>query len=74
MMMDVTGDGLDDLVVPTVPWDAAAQRESSHDGLTPTPNSAPLSDRWDRVQSPVVAYSEDNNDISNDPIQQQQLT
>ena len=33
MMLDVTGDGLDDLVVPTVPWNAAAHSDISHDGL-----------------------------------------
>jgi len=73
MMLDVTGDGLDDLVVPTVPWNAATHSESPTTDWTITPNrgvSPPAGAKF--FQSPVVAYSEDHNDIDNDPVLQQQ--
>jgi RHS repeat-associated protein len=72
MMLDVTGDGLDDLVVPTVPWNAASHSEAPTTDWTITPNRglSPNSGEW-FFQSPVVAYSEDHNDSANDPILQQ---
>ena len=72
MMLDVTGDGLDDLVVPTVPWNAASHSESPTTDWTITPNRglSPNSGAW-FFQTPVVAYSEDHNDSANDPILQQ---
>ena len=73
MMMDVTGDGLDDLVVPTVPWDAAAHSDVPTTDWTITANvrSSPSAGS-SYFQSPVVAYSEDNNDKANDPVLQHQ--
>ncbi|MEP7126921.1 MAG: FG-GAP-like repeat-containing protein, partial [Byssovorax sp.] len=67
MMMDVTGDGLDDLVVPTVPWDAAAHSDVPTTDWTITPNTGAA-----YFQSPVIAYSEDHNDGKNDPVLQHQ--
>jgi hypothetical protein len=73
MMMDVTGDGLDDLVVPTVPWDAAAHSDVPTTDWTITPNvGASPGAATSYFQGPVVAYSEDNNDSLNDPILQKQ--
>ena len=67
MMLDVTGDGLDDLVVPTVPWNAAAHSDIPTTDWTITPNvGASFS------KASVVAYSEDHNDSENDPVLQQQ--
>jgi len=73
MMLDVTGDGLDDLVVPTVPWNAATHSESPTTDWTITPNlGAAKTMGTGFFQVPVVAYSEDHNDSSNDPVLQQQ--
>jgi RHS repeat-associated protein len=73
MMMDVTGDGLDDLVVPTVPWDAAAHSDVPTTDWTITPNagSSPSTGAA-YFQASGVAYSEDNNDSTNDPVLQKQ--
>jgi len=67
MMLDVTGDGLDDLVIPTVPWNAAAHGDIATTDWTITPN---LGGSFSKA--PVVAYSEDHNDSKNDPVLQQQ--
>ncbi|MEO7592295.1 MAG: SpvB/TcaC N-terminal domain-containing protein, partial [Byssovorax sp.] len=73
MMLDVTGDGLDDLVVPTVPWNAATHSESPTTDWTITPNrGATKTAGAGFFQAPIVAYSEDHNDIDNDPVLQQQ--
>jgi hypothetical protein len=48
MMMDVTGDGLDDLVVPTVPWNAAAHSEFPTTDWTLTPNLFEVTERHRR--------------------------
>jgi hypothetical protein len=73
MMLDVTGDGLDDLVVPTVPWNAATHSERPSTDWTVTPNlgAAKVAEAG-FFQAPVVAYSEDHNDSLNDPVLQQQ--
>ncbi len=73
MMLDVTGDGLDDLVVPTVPWNAATHSERPSTDWTVTPNLgvAKVAEAG-FFQAPVVAYSEDHNDSLNDPVLQQQ--
>jgi hypothetical protein len=67
MMLDVTGDGLDDLVVPTVPWNAAAHSDIATTDWTITPNVG-----GSFSEASVVAYSEDHNDSTNDPVLQQQ--
>jgi RHS repeat-associated protein len=67
MMLDVTGDGLDDLVVPTVPWNAAAHSDIATTDWTITPNVG-----GSFSKAPIVAYSEDHNDSTNDPVLQQQ--
>jgi len=67
MMLDVTGDGLDDLVVPTVPWNAAAHSDIPTTDWTITPNVG-----GSFAKASVVAYSEDHNDSKNDPVFQQQ--
>jgi RHS repeat-associated protein len=68
MMLDVTGDGLDDLVVPTVPWSAAAHSDIATTDWTITPNVG-----GSFAKKPIVAYSEDHNDSTNDPVLQQQF-
>jgi RHS repeat-associated protein len=73
MMMDVTGDGLDDLVVPTVPWEAGSHIEIPTTDWTVTPNlGPPPKKKKGFLQAPTLAYSEDHNDAANDPVLQQQ--
>lgn len=73
MMMDITGDGLDDLVVPTVPWEAAAHSELPTTEWTVTPNRGPSAEKGAGFfQSSIVAYSEEHDDPANDPVLQQQ--
>ena len=69
MMMDVTGDGLDDLVVPTVPFSAQAHSDIPTTDWMVTRNRGPWKAAGERfLQSSIVAFSEDHNDAANDPV------
>ncbi len=73
MMMDVTGDGLDDLVVPEVPWDSGMDVPRTDWTVAQNfgpPNVGGSGSTY--FQSTVVAYSENHNDPDNDPIGSQQ--
>ncbi len=73
MMMDLTGDGLDDLVIPTVPGDVATHSDLPTTAWMVTVNHGLLTKKTAGFfQGSSVAYAEDHDDAANDPILQQQ--
>ncbi|MFO0760081.1 MAG: FG-GAP-like repeat-containing protein [Byssovorax sp.] len=68
MLLDLDGDGLDDLIVPAVPWSAEAHAEIPTTNWTVYPNTG----EQPFLKEPILAYAEDHNDFSNDPILQGQ--